>query len=59
MAQSVGIDRVFCCYGYSLGYVNIPHDLELKESEWLLIHKAFSAVSHACMNHAQAALQLS
>jgi hypothetical protein len=39
--------------------LSIPHDLELEESEWMLIHKAFSAVIYACMNRAQVALQLS
>ena len=28
--------------------LNIPHDLELEESERILMHKAFSAASHAC-----------
>jgi hypothetical protein len=39
--------------------LSICHHLELEESEWKLIHKAFSALSHACMDHAQAVLQLS
>jgi hypothetical protein len=27
--------------------LNIAHDLELEESEWISIYKAFSAASHA------------
>ncbi|KAJ7897478.1 hypothetical protein B0H13DRAFT_1884671 [Mycena leptocephala] len=40
-------------------YGSVSHDLELEESEWISIYKAFSAASHARMGHVQAALQLS
>jgi hypothetical protein len=39
--------------------LNMAHDLELEESEWISIYKAFSAASHAYMDCAQAALQFS
>jgi hypothetical protein len=57
----VGIDRVFCCQGYSLRYVEHNPWLGTR-GKWMdiyIIYKAFPAAGDACMNHAQAAHQLS